>query len=125
MRKAALVVVTLLLAAGWVFAQQQKELPSQQSSGPISQTQRGCLQGSPGHYILITSSGMTLQVVGSSSLLRRHLGQEVQIQGEVSNPTTESVGNAKLSGGGTASAASEPVLQVDHLSKIADTCSAP
>jgi hypothetical protein len=69
---------------------------------------------------------MIYQVVGSPDVmpqvLKDNLGREVQIQGLVGNPASMHMGSTDLSGGGTASRASEPVIEANASNKVAETC---
>jgi len=107
-------ILSLLLCAGWVLAQQESHGGMGKSQGMAKQMKvEGCLQGESGTFTLTSSSGKVYQLQGDASKLSEHVGHEVLVTGTAS---------AASSGSSMGSGGSEPVLQVESLKHIAKTC---
>lgn len=89
-----------------------------QDSG--SKTIQGCLQYTKHHYFLTDSSGTQHQLSGYANKLKDHVGHEVEITG------TEGVHTTGTTTDGMASSAHQaPVLKVESIKHIAETCTKP
>ncbi len=111
MRKRILLTIVLLLSAAWLAAQQnapQGALPGNQT------TVEGCLSGSDGNYTLTDKSGNTYQLSGDNSMLRDHVGHDVQVTGNMAPSTASSTA------GGAGS--NQQIINVASLKHISSTC---
>ena len=125
MMKALATLATLLLGATLGFAQagQGGMQPSQggMKSGQSSMDQtaiHGCLTGTSGSYRLVANDGMSYELKGHNSDLRKNVGKEVEIMGNTSSATSRSSESQSAAG---ANAAAE-TFQVQKVNKVADTC---
>lgn len=123
MRKSLMFTLALLLSVAWLQAQQAS--PSSDNMSQMSDktsnttTVQGCLKVSGGRYSITDSSGVTHQLTGYANKLKDHVGHQVEITG---TPTTRTASTTET---GTASSAKQvPVIRVQSIKHIADTCSA-
>ena len=115
MRKTLLVLV-LVLSAGWLLAQDNMG----KSSGAASTTIQGCLSRDGSYFYLTDSGGKKYHLVGyNGKEINEHVGHTVAITGV---PTVKTLDTTQA---GEPSTAKEiPVFKVKSLKHIADTCKA-
>ena len=105
--------------ADWVAAQVNQSTGgtnAPQGALPGNQTTvEGCLSGSDGNYALTDKSGNTYQLSGDNSMLRDHVGHDVQVTG------TMTPSAASSTTGGTSS--NQQIINVASLKHISDSCS--
>jgi hypothetical protein len=107
-------MVLMVLAFGiTVFGQAQQ---GSKTASPT--TVQGCLQYNHRHYVLTDSSGTSHELYGKSSMLKPHVGHEVEVTG------TEDVHTTGTTQEGAASSAHmAPILRVTSVKHLADSCS--
>ncbi len=121
MTRKLLLAVSLLVSAVWLQAQSQyPQTDSNQTEASASgQTKvTGCLQGSDGNYTLTDENGTTYQLQGDTAKLSAHVGHEVQITGS-STSASSATGSTT---GATEGATQQPVLTVQDMKHISETC---
>ena len=111
MYKTLTLVLVLLFSAVWLQAQEGS------SSAPT--TVQGCLSVSNGRYSVTDSSGTVHQLTGYANKLKDHIGHEVEITG---TPAVRSASTTVQGAGSTAK--QTPVIRVQSIKHIADTCAA-
>ncbi len=108
--------------------------PSGQASQPPAGENaiEGCLGGSAGNYTIIDKAGtsykLELPANADTSVLDKHIGQEVRVMGTVSNaaaasPSSSMPSSSASSGSAGSSSASQASIRVSKMSKVGDTCS--
>ncbi|HEX6880084.1 MAG TPA: hypothetical protein VF135_06950 [Terriglobales bacterium] len=90
----------------------------------------GCLGGAAGKFNIIDKAGTTYQLQlpasADTSMLNKHIGEEVRVTGTMSNAkSSASAGDASAAsaGGAGASGGSQPSIAVTKIDKVADKCS--
>jgi hypothetical protein len=114
MTRKYLMLLSLLLCAGWLLAQEggMSKSQGQMGKGETGQTKvEGCLQKSAGGFTLTDSTGKMYDLQGETATLSKHVGHEVLITG------TKSSASSSMS-----AEHSEPVLEVTSLKHISKTC---
>lgn len=129
-KKLPIVLALGLLGASLAFG--QDPATSGQSQSPSSSTEantvQGCLSGSDGNYTLTQDgTGTTFKLMGNEDQLKKHVGHEVAIKGEVSG-NSGSMGSSPSAGAGqesqpsSASGSTAPSLQVSSVKMLARDC---
>jgi hypothetical protein len=117
MRKKLLLVLTLLLPAVWLQAQDTMGKASN-NSGPT--TIAGCLQSGGGVYTLTESDGTVHRLSGYANKLGKHVGHQVQITGK---PGVKTISTTQQN---IASSATEiHVFNVKNVTHVGDSCNPP
>jgi hypothetical protein len=122
MQKTLLLLLTLLLSACWLQAQESQYPASSGQSGTSKAGQttvEGCLHASGDTFTLTDSSGNTYQLKGDASKLTEHNGHEVQVTGTTSGSMSPSSNSTMNS-----SSSQQPELTVVKLKHISKTCKA-
>ncbi len=112
MTRKLVMVLSLLLCAGWLMAQEGSMSKGQMKSE--STKVEGCLQKSAAGFTLTDTAGKMYELQGDSAKLSEHVGHEVMVTG-----TSGSASDSSMSSG-----QSESVLQVTQLKHISKTCKA-
>ena len=105
----------MFLATGPGFAQKNTATPV--NNRPISIS--GCLSGTNGNYTLTTYSDELYQLKGNDQL-SQHIGQTVRVTGIESAGGEQTSANPNAVASALSSA--PPVIQVQSMKKIFDTC---
>lgn len=119
MKKMLLVLSLGLFCASLALAQDsssagQSASPSSDMSNPAIQ---GCLGGSSGSYVLTQDgTGTTFKLVGNEDQLKKHVGHEVAISGQMASDTG-SAASASDQGQGSSGSGTIQVSSVKMLSK--------
>ncbi len=109
MRKAAILISTLLLAACVAFgqdygygSQDSQTTQSTQSSAGKNETLRGCLskQGSDFYLTTLGANQQRYEITGNTAKLAAHVGHEMAITGRVEN-SGSMANNSSMSQSGT------------------------
>lgn len=130
-KKLPLVLALGLLCASLAFAQESSTAGQSQDPAPSAQasTVQGCLSGSDGSYQLTQeTTGTTVRLMGNEDQLKKYVGHEVSITGELSGDagsggysTAPAQGNQQAQSGNGGSAG--PVsMQVTDVKMIARDC---
>jgi len=101
-RKTLVVTLVVLVSAMWLAAQDSGQMGK--SAGPT--TIQGCLSSTDGHYQVTDKSGKVYQLSYDASKLAHHVGHLIKVTGTVDT------------------SGAQPVVKVQTLTHIADTCSA-
>jgi hypothetical protein len=111
MTKVLLLIVSLVLCAGVLLAQEQTR-PGMNKNDEMSPTSvEGCLQGANGSFTLTDNTGKTYQLEADAAQLSEHVGHEVRVTGTLAG-----------SSGSMAGGATQPTLQVKSLKHISKSC---
>jgi len=103
----------MLLALGMTVCAQAQQ--GGKTASPT--TVQGCLQYNHRHYVLTETNGTSHELHGKSSMLKPHIGHEVEVTG------TEAVHTTGTTQDGAASSAHmAPILQVSSLKHVAESC---
>jgi hypothetical protein len=117
------VLMTLMLSAGFLLAQDSAPANGTQSGADNSKGQmtvKGCVSRSNGDYVLMkTDPGITYELQGSGKIrLKHYLGQRVEVTGNTS-PTLSSSSDATAKEGSAA-----PVtLNITSIKTLDKDCS--
>jgi len=143
MRKAALAVSIVLLAAAWAVAQTysgQTTPATQENMSRQESTIDGCLQGSRGTYVITDNAGNTYQLAGNAEQLSTYVGETVRVTGAITDMPmapgaiqSDTSGQAAGVPSGTpqegvgtnttgTSIGDSPTLTVTDLHRVAKTC---
>jgi hypothetical protein len=140
MKKLLLLAGVTLLSASFALAQdtpsQSQSMPSQsdQTGSQASNnggTIKGCLSGSDGNYTLAQDeTGASFKLMGADAQLRKHVGHEVMISGQVmsanSGASTSDQTQSEASAGGNSEAsagAGGNAVQVSSVKMVSKHCS--
>jgi hypothetical protein len=86
----------------------------------------GCLGGSAGNYTIIDKAGtsykLDLPANADTSVLDKHIGEEVRVSGAVANASGSGSSQNPPSASAGGASASQASIKVTHISKVAATC---
>ncbi len=86
----------------------------------------GCLGGSAGNYTIIDKAGtsykLDLPANADTSVLDKHIGEEVRVSGAVANAAGSGSSQTSPSASAGGASASQASIKVTHISKVAGTC---
>ena len=116
-------LLSLVLCAAWLMAQQSSTSGNSQSSSTGNETTiQGCLSGSGGNFTLTDDSGNAYQLKGDTSTLSKHVGHEVQITGATAESAASSSGTSSTTG--TATSTAQRTLDVNSMKHVSTSCTA-
>ncbi len=86
----------------------------------------GCLGGSAGNYTIIDKAGtsykLDLPANADTSVLDKHIGEDVRVSGAVANAAGSGSSQTSPSASAGGASASQASIKVTHISKVAGTC---
>jgi len=86
MRKMLLLLSLGMLCASLAMAQDTPNSSPTAAPSATTNSVQGCLSGTDGNFMLVQdNTGMTYKLVGGDSQLKKHVGHEVAVTGQVSN----------------------------------------
>ena len=118
-----------LLWASFAVAQDMSPQSNQagSSASDRSGTIQGCLSGSGSNYTLAQDqTGTTFKLVGSEDQLKKHVGHEVMITGQMSAgsaPSAPDQGQSDAPAGASGGATSDNTVQVSDVKMLSKHCS--
>lgn len=127
MKKVILLLSLAVLSASLAFAQDpsagQSTTPSNTDTSTNAGAIQGCLSGSNGNYMLTQDgTGTAYKLVGNEDQLKKHVGHEVAIAGQVADGAASSASAADQGQPSTA-ASDTTTLQVTDIKMISRKCS--
>jgi len=130
MKKIMFVLSLGVLCASLAFAQDtpqsdQSGSASASTSSSGSSSIQGCLNGSDGSYTLTQDGGgMTYKLMGSENQLKKHVGHEVAITGQVTPGGSGNAASASDSGqsGSGAGSSEGSMIQVTSVKMVSKHC---
>ncbi|HSB76711.1 MAG TPA: hypothetical protein VLC12_13730 [Terriglobales bacterium] len=127
MRRILLLSTILLALSAWMAAQQAPNTQNPPSSGQGAQSSagqnsvQGCLGGSGSNFTVTDKSGTSYQLQlpqgANPAALKPHVGEEVRVEGNMSNGSS----SGQAAGG---SSAGGPSINVKNIYRVSPTCSA-
>ena len=127
MQKTLLLLWLGVLGASLALAQDTS--PAERSAAPTSDppasanSVQGCLTGMDGSYMLTQDgTSTTYKLMGNETQLKKHVGHEVAITGELSS-NSGSAGAASDQGQAGSSSGSSAAIQVTDVKMISKKCS--
>ena len=127
MKKMLLLLSLGMLGASLALAQGAS--PAGQSAAPTNDppasanSVQGCLSGADGNYMLTQdSTGTTYKLMGDENQLKKHVGHEVAITGELTGGAG-SAGAAPDQGQAGSDSPAGTAIQVTDVKMISKTCS--
>lgn len=132
MKKMIVLSIALLFASlGW--AQDQSAQPTTSTEASSSNTNpgsvQGCLGGSDGNFTLTQdSTGTVFKLAGSDDKLKKHVGHEVAVSGQMSGDSGSASAprdqqGAPSSGNTDTNAADSSTIQVSDVKMVSAQCS--
>jgi len=116
-----------LLCASFAGAQDMSPQSNQAGSSPSDRagTIQGCLSGADGNYRLAQDqTGTTYKLVGSESQLKKHVGHEVMITGQMSPGSAAAASDqANSPAGAYGGASGDNTVQVSDVKMVSKHCS--
>jgi hypothetical protein len=131
------ILSVLLLSVSWAVAQDPQNKGEANPATPTESTEsqvrsgaalehlftvEGCLAGSDGGYTLSDKKGATYQLVGDTSKLAAHVGQQVKVEGHVKGTSGAGTSNSgkTVSSGGTGMETTP--INVKSVKQVSETC---
>jgi len=127
MKKMFLLLSAGLLSASLAFAQDtsgagQSTTPGTDTSNTAGSVQ-GCLSGSGGNYLLTQDgTGTTYKLMGNEDQLKKHVGHEVAVTGQMAGGAGSSASSSDQ-GQGQMSGADSMAIQVSDIKMVSRKCS--
>ena len=121
MKTALVGVVVVLFACGMAFAQNQNADTTNPATGGHDITLTGCLQGSPGHFTILTSGGKQLQIQSRSKELDKLVGHTIAATG-TQTPGTPSATSDSASYPNATNTGSEAIFTAGEIVDISPSC---
>ncbi len=113
--------VVLLFACGMAFAQNQNADTTNPVTGTHDITLTGCLQGSPGHFAILTAGGKQLQIQSRSKDLDKLVGHTIAATG-VQEPGPASSSSDSASYPNATNTGSEAIFTAGEIVDISPNC---
>jgi len=127
MKRMLLLAALGLLCTSFAVAQDMSPQSSQAGSGASDRagTIQGCLSGSDGNYMLAQDqTGTMYKLVGSENQLKKHVGHEVMITGQMSPGSAASTSDeANSAASASAGASNDNTVQVSDVKMVSKHCS--